>query len=200
MMYRATTALGFLSVLLTASIALASDHGGGHEGAHHIDWYYLGGQIFTFFVFVIGLVVLAKKPIADFFAARHTSVKAAVEEAQRAKQDALAKAAAYEQKMKDIDSEMKALADTFKASAAAEKQRLIDDAEAAAKRISKDAEAVIATELEKAQTKLRQDTVDLALQLTEEILRRELKTDDQKRLVSEFTARLSAGTAKQEAA
>jgi F-type H+-transporting ATPase subunit b len=197
---RATTVVGFLSVLLTASLALASEHGGGHEGAHHIDWYYLGGQIFTFFVFVIGLFVAGKKPITEFFAGRHTAVKAAVEEAQRAKQDALAKAAAYEQKMKDIDSEMKALADSFKASAAAEKQRLIEDAEAAAKRISKEAEAVISTELEKAQTKLRQDTADLALQLAEEILRRELKTEDQKRLVSEFTSRLATGTAKQEAA
>jgi F-type H+-transporting ATPase subunit b len=186
--------------LLTTTAAMAADHGGGHgEGAHEIQWYYLGGQIFTFFVFAIGLFVLAKKPIQKFFLDRHTAVKTAVEEAQRAKAEAEAKAREYDAKIKEVGAELQKLAATFQASAAAEKQRMLEEAEATAKRISKDAEAVIATELEKAQTKLRQETVDLALKLAEEILRREIKGDDQKRLVSEFTALLN-GQLNQKAA
>ena len=84
-------------------------------------------------------------------------------------------------------------------SAAAEKQRLLQDAEETARRIAKDAESIIATELEKAQNELKKETVELALKLAEEILRREIKGDDQKRLVAEFTAILS-GTLKQKAA
>lgn len=187
--------------LLVASVAFASEHGGGggHGESHEINWYFLGGQIFTFFIFAIGLFVVAKKPIKAYFLARHTEVKTAVEEAQRAKADAQAKARQYEEKMKDIDSELKKLAATFQTSAAAEKQRLLDEAAATAQRIQKDAEAMIQTELEKAQQKLRQETVDLALTLAEEILKKELKADDQKRLVTEFTELLN-GKLNQKAA
>lgn len=182
--------LPYLTLLLS-SVAFASDHGGGHGESHEIQWFYLGGQIFTFFVFAIGLFVAAKKPVQKFFVERHTAVKTAVEEAQRAKADAEAKAKLYEEKMKDIDAELKKLASTFQASAAAEKERLLEEAAAAAKRIAKDADALIATELEKAQHKLRQEAVELALSLAEEILKREIKGDDQKKLVSEFTGLLS---------
>lgn len=181
--------LPYLTLLLT-TVAFASDHGGGHE-SHDIQWYYLGGQIFTFFVFVIGLFVVAKKPIQKFFLERHTAVKTAVEEAQRAKADAEAKARLYEEKMKDIDAELKKLAATFQTSAAAEKARLLEEAAAAAKRIAKDADTLIATELEKAQHKLRHEAVELALNLAEEILKREIKGEDQKKLVTEFTNLLS---------
>ncbi|MCC6810006.1 MAG: ATP synthase F0 subunit B [Deltaproteobacteria bacterium] len=188
-----------LTFLLPA-LAFAAEHGGGHGEAHHeISWYHLGGQFFTFFVFVIGLVAVAKKPIQKFFVSRHEAVKIAVEEAQRAKLDAEAKARHYEEKIKDIDAEMKKLAASMQTSAAAEKQRLLQDAEETARRIAKDAESIIATELEKAQNELKKETVEMALKLAEEILRREIKGDDQKRLVAEFTEILS-GTLKQKAA
>jgi F-type H+-transporting ATPase subunit b len=181
---------------LLGAVAHAADHGE-HHGS--IEWFYLGGQTFTFFVFVVGLYLLAKKPTQKFFLGRHEEVRTAVEEAQRAKADAEAKAREYETKMQDIGSELKKLAETFQAAAATEKQRLIEEAEHTAKRIAKDAEAVIATELEKAQAKLRQEAVEMALRMAEEILRREIKAEDQKRLVSEFTTLLS-GQLNQKAA
>jgi F-type H+-transporting ATPase subunit b len=196
------SAAAFFVTFLSAAVAVAAEHhaAGGHAESHEIQWFYLGGQIFTFFVFLIGLFVVAKKPIQKFFLDRHTEVKTAVEEAQRAKADALEKARQYDAKMKDIDSELKKLAATFQVSAAAEKQRLIEEAAATAQRIAKDAESVIQTELEKAQQSLRQEAVELALKLAEEILRREIKGDDQKRLVSEFTELLTNGQLKQKAA
>jgi F-type H+-transporting ATPase subunit b len=195
--YQAWLVFGLLFV---AKVAGASDHGGGHEaGAHEINWFELIGQSFTFLCFV-GLLVWKGGPAAkSFFLNRHESVKKAVEEAQRAKADAEAKAAEYTRKMADIEGELQKLKDTFASTAAAEKQRLLQEAEQTAKRIEKDTHALIQTELEKAQAALRADAADMAVKLAEDILRKEIKADDQKRLVNEFMQSLGKSS-KQKAA
>jgi F-type H+-transporting ATPase subunit b len=187
--------LALVLLTLLPALALAAEHGGNpHEAGHHdIDWYSLTMQSITFVVFVVGLLAVARKPVAKYFLTRHEAVKAAVGEAQQAKALAEAKAREYDQKMKDLDAELKKLETTLAGSAEAEKKRLLEEAEAAAKKVQKDAEVAIATELSKAQEQLRHETAELAVKLAEDILRREIKADDHKRLVDDFVKSLSQG-------
>ncbi len=191
-MKRTWTAWIALGALFAARAALASTGASEHGAEHHaINWFELGGQTFTFLVFV-GLLVWKGGPAArSFFLARHEQVRQAVEEAQRAKAEAERKAREYEAKMADIEGELEKLRRTFAGTAASEKQKLLDEAAETAKRIERDAQALIQTELEKAQAALRNEAADMAVKLAEDILRREIKADDQKRLIGEFVQSLT---------
>jgi len=171
-----------------------------HEAAEHaVNWTELALQGVTFAIFLAILYFGMRKPVQKFFLQRHELVKKAVTEAQKAVEDANAKAKEYARKMQDLDQELAALKATFAGQAAAEKARLLHDAEEAAKRVQKDAEIAIGAELQKAQEALRVEAADIAVKLAEDILRREIKPDDQKRLVDDFMKTLTAG-AKQKAA
>jgi len=190
---RSWTAWVALASLFAARMSFAAEHGAAHGEVHHgeINWFELGGQTFTFFLFIALIVWKGAPASRSFFLNCHETVKKAVEEAQRAKADALAKAAEYDRKMADIEGELQKLKDTFATTAAAEKAKMIAEAEVTAKRIEKDTQALIQSELEKAQSQLRADAADMAVKLASEILSRELKADDQKRLVNELVQSLS---------
>lgn len=192
-------AAGALS--MRATIAFGSGGSGGHVAGHHeVDWMQLAGQITTFVIFLGLVFFMLRKSLPAFFNNRHETIKKAVEEAQLAKAAAEAKAREYQQKMADLESEMRKLTVSFEQNAETERKRLLAEAEATAKRISADAEAMIQSELEKAQATLRNDAAALAVTLAGEILQRELKADDHKRLVGDFMKTLSAGSSSKKAA
>ena len=186
-----------LPVLLWPAVAW-SGHGGEHA-EHAVNWAELGMQFATFLMFLGVLWILLAKRVRAFYLSRHETVKKAVTEAQKAVEEANAKAKEYASKMADLDKELGQLKATFEGQAKAEKARLLEEAETAAKKVQKDAEVAIATELAKAQEQLRVEAADLAVKLAEEILRREIKPDDQKRLVDDFVKSLTQGQ-KQKAA
>lgn len=173
---------------------------GGHGGAHEINAWELGGQTFTFLVFVIGLVVLTRKSFRKLFLTRHETVKTAVEEAKRAKAEAEAKFAEYQKKMNELDAELGILRANVAKNAEAEKARLMEDADATAKRIARDTEALITSELRRAEEQLRTQASELAVALAGEILKKEMKADDHTRLVKDYVASISSDGSKQKAA
>ncbi len=182
--------LVFLS-LLCAAPAFAEEE----AAAHEVNWVSFAEQSATFLIFVGGLVYYMRKPMRSFFASRHESVKHAVEEAQKAKAEAEAKFAEYQKKMNALDQELAELRETMKRSAESERARMVSDAEDAKRRIERDTEAVIAMELERARQALKIEAADLALKMAEDILRREINPEDQKRLANDFASELVNGSA-----
>jgi len=200
--HRSWTALAALASLFAARLGFAAEHAAaGHGEGHHgsINWFEFGGQTFTFLCFVALIVWKGGPAVKKFFLNRHLEVKKAVEEAQRAKADALAKAAEYDRKMTDIEGELKKLRETFAITAETEKQKMLAEAEATANRIKSDTQALIQSELEKAQGQLRSDAADMAVKLATGILSREIKAEDQTRLVSEFMQALTKNATKKAA-
>lgn len=171
-----------------------------HEQHPATNWVSFGLQSATFVIFVVGLVMFAKKPMRAMFLQRHQDVKKAVEEAQAAKLAAEAKFAEYQKKMGALDSELEKLRGTMKANAEAERTRLVSEAEAAKKRIERDTEAMITQELGRAREQLKAEAAELAVKMAEDILRREMKPEDQKHLVADYTKTLGAAPSKAEAA
>lgn len=182
--------LVFLS-LLCAAPAFAEEE----AAAQEVNWVSFAEQSATFLIFVGGLVYYMRKPMRSFFASRHEAVKHAVEEAQKAKADAEAKFAEYQKKMNALDQELADLRETMKRSAESERARMVSDAEDAKRRIERDTEAVIAMELDRARQALNIEAADLAVKMAQDILRREIKPEDQKRLANEFASELVNGSA-----
>ena len=179
-------------------------HGGGHAHEAHIanvwgfgeqykDTPALGWLSITFLTFVAILVVIWKKMGAPYLATRADTVQQAIDEATRAKEDALKRAREAEQKLASLDGEMKAMRADFEAQGRAEAERLEGLAKDTAKRIQKDAEDTIAAEVARAQQTLRAEAAKIALELATERIKQAIKPEDEQRLTKALLAGLSDG-------
>ena len=71
-----------------------------------------------------------------------------------------------------------------------EKQRILEEARAAAERIRSDARAAVDQELRRARDELRREASDLSIELAGEILRNQVTGTDRDRLMDEFIAKV----------
>lgn len=171
-----------LSILLTIGIslvpalALATEeaHGGGSGST----W-----KIINFVILAVGVYLVWTKVIAKQLDGRGAEIKKALDEAQSAKDAADRKAAEYREKLNLLDKRIAEIHNELKLEGEAEKQRIIADSEAAAKKVAEQAKAAAEQELKKARIEIREEVARLSTQLAEEIIKKELKPEDQEKLV-----------------
>ena len=147
----------------------------------------------TFAVFAGGLLWIIKPRMANLLEERSYNVKKAIEEAQRARAAAEARALDAENRLASLGDETKRLRADFEIQGRAEMARIEKMAEETALRIAKDAEDTILAETERARQSLRAEASRLALELAEERIRAALSADDDTRLQKALIAGLDAG-------
>jgi F-type H+-transporting ATPase subunit b len=188
-----------LTVLLLPGLAQAGG-GGGHGEPHVANWWGVGAEhsdapalgllTITFLIFVGGLIFSVRGPLANFLEARAHDIKAAIEEASRAKADAEAKAAEYEKRLAALDTEIDDLRRDFEKQGEAERTRLEKAGKALAARIAADTEATVQAEVARARQTLQQDAALAAVGLAEKKVRELLAADDEKNLNQGFVQSL----------
>jgi F-type H+-transporting ATPase subunit b len=204
---RAETALtSSMLFVMHALVSPSARAAGGAEGAHHephvANWFSvapevnaeapaLGWMMFTFAVFVFVVYRAAGRPFSNFLEARHSTVKNAIEEAQKAKAEAEKKQREYEDKLARLDDEVAKLRAEFETRGRAEIERLEAVGKSAAQRILKDAEATISAELKQAEVTLKAEASRLALEIAEEKIKAALSVADDVRMRQEFLKGLS---------
>ena len=189
--------LGLATAALPA-MAAGGAEAGDHGAPHVQNWWGLGSEwahapalgflMITFVVFVGLLYAAMKKPLGGYIEQRSNDVRNALEEAQKAKAAAEAKAAEYEERLSQLDGEFDKLKSDFRTRGDAEVRRLEAAGQAAAARILKDAEDTISAEFDKAQTALKLEASRLALTVAEEMIRSNIANDDHARLEQGFIA------------
>ncbi len=171
--------------------AAEAAHGGGHAstGAPHINlWSWdqhappVGWYAVNFVIFVVFLVKAARKPLAAAMQRRHDSIKATIEENQKAYDAAKERHDTYRNKLANVDAESRDLIDRSKEDGALERDRIISSAREYAKRLREDAQTVIEQEEERARRRLQTDVAKAALKSAEDMLRRGLTDADRDRL------------------
>jgi F-type H+-transporting ATPase subunit b len=179
--------------------AHASEPAEEHEGPAAINWTQFGGQtppylamVINFAILVVGYYALGKKPIAAGLQSRRDSIAKDIEEAQRMKQEAEARAKVYQAKLEKLEDEVRTAREGLVRAAEAERDRIVSDAEAKAERMRKDAEFLIAQELKQIRQDLLRDTVEAAVAAAEELLTSRVTPADQERLAEEYLADLGA--------
>lgn len=151
--------------------------------------------IFMLINFGLFLIILAKylAPAGTKVAQeRHDLIKTALEEAAKLREQAQNKLAEYEARIKNVDDEVKLIVDDIRAAAAADKQRILENAERQAAQMKRDAEARIAAEIQTARTQLSREVAAAASAATEKLLRTQVSGDDQKKLVGNFISGMGA--------
>lgn len=172
-----------LSIFAVAGLAYASSdaQGGGLDKVTDL-WL----RIMNFAVLVVILVWALKKPITNGLNGRRQGIQDQFDDLDARRGEAERSYKEYEAKLGGIDAEVKNIIDAAVAQGEAEKQKIIEEANRAAGDIKRQAEMAMQHELTMATQRLRQEVAEQAVLMAEELIKKNLKSDDQARLVEGY--------------
>lgn len=183
--------LAFLIVILASVVAYATGESGesnGHSGVL-LDF---GWKVLNFAILMGLLYWLLRDKIKEFFAGRRTDIKASLEEAAAAKEEAEKKFKEYSTKLDKATEEIEGISDMIRAQGLTEKEKIIKNARITAEKMEVDAQARIAQELKNASSQLRTEAVELSTQMAEEILKKNITKEDHENIVKDHLKNLDS--------
>lgn len=182
-----------LLVLLASGVALAA---GGEAKSQTEVLKEMAWQTLNLALLLGVLVYFGRKPITEFFATRRSSIQNELSEASELLTEAEQRNAELQRRLVDLSTEIDGIKKTAGQRATDEADRILADARASAERIRNDARAAMDQELRRAQTQLREEAADLALELAAKKLQDEVGEGDRDRLVDEFILRVEPGASE----
>lgn len=178
---RKTAAVVLMLILpLLPSMAFGSTEEGGHQG---IDKMRLLWSAINFVVLALVIAVIWVKVINKLLDKRSVDIKKAIDDARAAKEAAEKKAADYRTELDNLDSRIAEVIETLKREGEAEKERLLKEAGAAVQKFIAQAKLAAEQEVNNAKKEIKKKALILALTMAGEILKKEIKPEDQKRLI-----------------
>ena len=192
--------LALLSLaVVSAGAAFASGGGGAaahHAGEPHFNWKELGWHAVNLLVFLVGLVVLLRKPLAQFLGARRAAIAEGLEEAARLRSEAAAKLQDLEARMSSLATERERILGAFREEGERERQRLVETARIAADAIRRDAKLTLEQDSRGMLRAVRERAIEASLTLAEQLIRAELDAADRARLADEYIDKLPTAVAQ----
>ena len=173
------------TVLIAIPAAAFAAGGGGHADGGVIvkDFLY---RCFNFALMVGVLVYFVNKPIRKGLKERSAGIEKTLAEAEAAKQAAEAKHREYNEKLAKATEEIASITASIRHEGELERDKIVAAAKEMAAKIEREAENKAAGVVAKARTELRQEASRLAVELSEDMLKKQVSADDQKRLVDEY--------------
>jgi F-type H+-transporting ATPase subunit b len=174
-----------LALLLATPAAAFAAGGGGHADGGVVlkDFLY---RCFNFALMVGVLVYFVNKPIRKGLKERSAGIEKTLAEAEAAKQAAEAKHREYTEKLAKATEEIAGITASIRHEGELERDKIIAAAKEMATKIEREAENKAAGVVAKARTELREEASRLAVELAEDMLKKQVSADDQKRLVDEY--------------
>ncbi len=142
--------------------------------------------IWTILTFLVLFFVLAKfawKPLLAALEARENTIRASLEDAEKAKTELERLNAESEEIIAKARSEAQSIHVEARAAAEKIKTDLMSEAEEDAGKIRDEAEKQIRVEKEKAINEIRQEVVDLSLAVAEKVIKKNLSKEDNQDLI-----------------
>lgn len=151
-------------------------------------WDYPGFELWKFVnlaLFVGGLVYLLtrKMKLGEAFKTRRDTIKQELAKAQQERDAALAKLKEVEDRLARLDSEVSTIREQSKREAAEESERIAKSTEVEVARLSEQAKREIERAGKAAKQELRNYAAATSVRLAEEIIRREMRPEDDARLL-----------------
>jgi len=149
-------------------------------------------QVTNLVAFLALLWYFLRKPVAEFFGNRRTEVARALEKADEDRRRAEALAGELAQRLAAIETELASLKDAARRDAEAERTALLKQTEEDAARFLTRATAEVDNRIRAARAELTAYAGDLAVEVAKDLLAKSVTPEDEKRLVAEGVAELSA--------
>ena len=141
------------------------------------------------FLLVI-LVLVLRKPAKDFFASRAALIRKDLEESKALKDAALAKHQEFEERLQVIREEMQAMIEELRKDGQLERERIIQEAKEQVESLTETSKRIMGQEVRKAKEVLKIETVQLAAEMAEALVRQNITADDQKRIVDQYIVKM----------
>jgi F-type H+-transporting ATPase subunit b len=184
-----------VSVLFAFGLVWASSEAGGHGGGHGGE----GGvnktkdlifRIMNFAVLAGALFFLLRKPVAKGLEARRQGIKDQLEDLERQQQEAEKQLAEEKQKLARLDKEVEKIMAEYVKEGEAAKARIIEEGKVAAEKLREQAKKNLAHEFQKAKEQLKAEMAEEAVAMAEDIIRKNINAEDQKRIVDEYLTKV----------
>jgi len=182
--------LTLLVTVAASAVAPAAYAAGGGDGSSPWDAWMLLWRVINTVALVALLVYLLKKPIASFFAERRIKIAKDLEEAREQRDKAERTIEEYKQKLAGMEAELEKMREELRKSAEAEKDKVLGNAERMANAMVESARIAAEQELRNAKITLKNEAVDMAVQLAEALIREKINEDDRKRIVEDYLAKV----------
>ena len=140
----------------------------------------------NFLLLAGALGYLIGKNAGPFFAARSSNIRKDLDESERKRQEAEARAAAVDARLADLGKEIAALRGASQAEAQAANQRMAQHTAAEIAKIQANAEQEIASAGKAARSELKRYSAQLAVELAEKKIRDRMTPETQNALVQSF--------------
>ncbi len=135
------------------------------------------------FVGVMIFILTRKVKLGEAFRARRESIKSELARAQQERDAAVAKLKEVEERLARLDAEVAEIQERSKREAAEERERIARSTETETTKLSEQAQREIESAGKVARHELRRYTAEQSVRLAEEIIRREMKPEDDARLI-----------------
>ncbi len=176
-------------LLVLPAVAVAAESGGDHGGGGLISLdKSLIVQFVNFFILLFILQRLLYKPFLAKMHERTTAIRDSLDQAQAARAEATRQQEENEAKLRAAYAEAAAIREQAVKEAAEESRRHIESAQAQARKLVDDTKAQLDAEIRRARDELRREVSDLAVAVAEKLVRRTLREDDHRRIVTDAIA------------
>lgn len=150
-----------------------------------IPWTFIA-QLCNLFIQLYLIKRFLLKPINAVLEKRKAMATAEITEAEKAKEEARAIKAEYEQNMADAREKANALISSAQKSATLQSEELLQEANRQAAAIKAKAESDIAQEKKKAVNELKGEIGGMAMEIAGKVIEREISEKDHEKLIDEF--------------
>jgi F-type H+-transporting ATPase subunit b len=176
-----------MTLLIIAFISLAD------ESSHVSWWNYPGWEAWKFFnllIFVVALVYFLRRPINESLAARREAIRRELMRAQEERASAVAKLKEVEARLARLDSEVEAIRAQTQKEAAEERERMARLTEEELRKLREQAQREIEGAGKAARQELRRYAAEQSVVLAEELIRGEMRAEDDARLMGDYVESL----------
>jgi F-type H+-transporting ATPase subunit b len=184
-----TRAMAIVMLILMVPIAAwASAEGEPTKGVMDIE---TGALIWTFITFIVLLLLLrvtAWKPLIATLNKREDTIRNSIEEAKKARDEAQRLVDDHKAKVRELEKTVEAELQKGRAQAEALGAEITEKAKEEANRIRKKIEVEIQKAKEEALLDIRNEVLDLSTNIASKILQRNLKPEDQTKIVDQVLA------------
>jgi len=153
-------------------------------------WYdYPGWEVWRFFnllLFVGALVFLLRRPISASLVARRDTIRQELMRAQEERRAALAKLEEVEARLAKLDAEVETVRAQAKREAAEERESIKRATAEETRRLREQAQREIESAGKVARQDLRRYAAEQSVRLAEDLIRRDIGAEDDKRLMNEY--------------
>jgi F-type H+-transporting ATPase subunit b len=157
-------------------------------------WDYPGFEIWKFInlaLFVTALILVLKRfNVSEAFRNRRETIKADLARARQERDAAVAKLKEVEERLARLDAEVATVKEQSRREAQEERDRIARNTETEVAKLTEQAQREIAGAAKTAKHELRRYAAEESVRLAEEMIRREIKPEDDARLITRDIAEL----------